>query len=338
MKSDSSNTESQRRDNHGSAESSSGVRAVGLGRFLAKVAALLALVLAGHLVVAVWPVPPVGYLSAVADKQQHLVSLESPKLVFVGGSNLSFGIDSSLLEQETKRPVANMGLGIYAGLRFMLDSVVPRLGEGDVVVLSPEYQFFYGLFEGDEELFEVLEAFPEGIRYIRSPRQAYMLARASLIFAKLKFKRVVLGALKAPAQDCVYCRAAFDGSGDLVAHLTLPSLDISAMSLFRKGRRATTIDETALERIESFARKAKQRGAQVVVIYPPLPERQFADNRQRIERVHERMSEIEGLIVLAPPAESVYPTENFFDWVYHLNATGRARRTEDVIRLVAPLL
>jgi hypothetical protein len=302
--------------------------------FLRKVVVFAALVLAGQLAIALWPVPPIGYLAAVADKQERLASLESPKLVFVGGSNLSFGIDSGRIEADLHRPVANMGLGIYAGLRFMLDSVAPSLEEGDIVVLSPEYQFFYGLFEGDEELFDVLEAFPEGVRYIRSPRQAYMLARASLIFAKSKFKRLVVGALKEPAVDCIYCRSAFDRYGDLVAHLDKSSEDITGMPLFRKGRRSTAIDEAALEAIRAFAARARKTGARVLVIYPPLPERQFADNRARIEAVHERLAQLDGLQVLAPPSASVYPTELFFDWVYHLNVEGRGRRTDDVLALL----
>lgn len=303
-------------------------------RFLAKALLFCVLLLAGHLVIAVWPTPPIGYLSAVADKQERLVSLGSPKLVFVGGSNLSFGIDSGMVSRELELPVANMGLGIYAGLRFMLDSVSPRLGQGDVVVLSPEYQFFYGLFEGDEELFDVLEAYPEGVRFIRSPRQAYMLARASLIFAKLKLKRLVMGAVKDPAVDCIYCRAAFDSFGDLTAHLDQPSQDVSAMPLFRKGRRATGIDQTALKQIERFASKAKSVGARVVVVHPPLPQGQYEENRDRIQEVSARLSNIEGLEVLAAPEASAYPASLFFDWVYHLDAEGRRLHTERIIELL----
>lgn len=310
----------------------------GLRLFLGKAAFLAALVVGGHLVVAFWPIEPTGYLAAVADKQHRLRSLESPKLVFVGGSNLSFGVDSPTLERELGLPVANMGLGIYAGFRFMLDSVVDAIQPGDLVVVSPEYQFFYGLYDGDEELFDVLEAYPQGARFFRSPRQIYVLGRASLIFAKLKLKRLILGAVKDSNLDCIYCRGAFNEYGDLTAQLDDPSTDISEMPLFRKGRRTTAIDELAVDGLRSFAQAVKARGGRVVVVYPPLPEKQFAENRPKLDAVDQRLRREPDLEVLIAPEQSTYPLNLFFDWVYHLNREGRERRAADLAELLRPLV
>jgi hypothetical protein len=308
----------------------------GVRSFLLKAGLLGLLVLGGHLIVALWPMEPTGYLAAVADKQERLRSLPSPKLVFVGGSNLSFGVDSERLERELGRPVANMGLGIYAGFRFMLDSVADGVGPGDFVVVSPEYQFFYGLYDGDEELFDVFEAYPRGARYLHSPRQIYMLGRASLIFAKLKLKRLLLGAFTDSNPDCIYCRGAFNSYGDLTAHLDDVSSDISEMALFRKGRRTTAIDERAVAGLRDFFKTIRARGAQGAVIFPPLPEKHYRENRERVDAVALRLREESGIEILIEPEQGTYPLNLFFDWVYHLNAEGREVRTKDLIELLAP--
>ena len=57
--------------------------------------------------------------------------------MFVGGSNLAFGIDSREVEQRTGYRVVNMGMGFNMGLRFMLAVVRPHIHAGDVVVWCP---------------------------------------------------------------------------------------------------------------------------------------------------------------------------------------------------------
>ena len=307
-------------------------------RFAGRLAALALLVVGSQLVIALWPVAPTGYLAAVADKQQRLQSLPSPKVVLVGGSNLSFGIDSEYLEERLDRPVVNMGLGIYAGLRFMLDSVLPHVQAGDIVVMSAEYQLFYGLFDGDEELFDILEAFPEGIRFIRSPHQAYMLARSALIFSKLKFHRLLAGLGAVPDHACIYCRSAFNEYGDLVSHLDAEPIDVGAMKLFRSGRRRTGIDPEAIDKIAEFAAAVRNRGATALILYPPVPEPHYERNREAIQAVHLTLTSRGVAPVLLEPQDARYPIEWFFDWVYHLHGHGRSERSRTVAELLRPYL
>ena len=100
-------------------------------------------------VVIVVPPDRGDYLAVINDKMEMIESAHGPKIVFVGGSNLAFGLDSARVEAETGYTVVNMGMGFNMGLRFMLDLVEPRIGADDVVVLVPEYNLFFGLFDGD---------------------------------------------------------------------------------------------------------------------------------------------------------------------------------------------
>ena len=300
---------------------------------------LVAAIAAGHVAIAVaLPTARAGYLAAIVDKQARLQSLASPKVVFVGGSNLSFGLDTPELERRLGRPVANMGLGINMGLRFMLDSVVERVGAGDLVVVSPEYHFFYGLFNGDDELFDVLEAWPEGWRYVRSPEQWRILVRYLQPYAKRKLTRRLASYFRTPDANCLYCRKAFDEYGDLFPQLTMEPEPIAHMSLLRGGDRNAPVDRACIDGINRFAAQATEAGATVVFLYPPVPDQQFEDMSEKIEKLHARLERDLDVAILDPPSANVYPMELFFDWVYHLTGEGRARRTRDLVDKLSPLI
>jgi hypothetical protein len=103
------------------------------------------------------------------------------------------------------------------------------------------------------------------------------------------------------------------------------------MVIFRARRKHTGIDEDAINGLIRFANVAREAGARVAVLWPGVPEKQFGENRAEIEALHERISTVSELRVLAVPSDNVYPQELFFDWIYHMNRTGREKRTDDVL-------
>ncbi len=302
-------------------------------------AMLTGLVGLGCLAIILAPMRSGSYLAAAADKQARLQDTASPKLVFLGGSNLSFGVDSPGLEERLGYPVVNMGLGMNMGLRFMLDSVQPHLHSGDVAIVSPEYQMFFGLYNGDDELFEVLDAFPEGYRFIRSPAQIYRLVERSPTHLKRKFNRMMNALFgRKSSTDCLYCRSAFNEYGDLDLHLDKERSDISQMPLLREQERGVPVDPQAIAGVNDFYRTAAAKGVRVFFMYPPVPEPMYQEDREQVEDLHARLSEELEAPILGPPASHTYPIEYFFDWVYHLTGEGRDIRTADFVARLGPIL
>jgi hypothetical protein len=309
-----------------------------LRRFLVRAAALVLLLVAAHGAILAIPTEKGGYLSAVIDKQARLRSLPSPKLVLVGGSNLSFAVDSARLERELGLPVVNMGLGIYAGLRFMLASVEPHLGTGDVVVVSPEYQLFRGLYDGQEELLEVLDAFPEGVTTVGSLRQFAGLVKALPAFTRNKVNRLMTPLFASTTGACVYCRRAFNEYGDIVASLDGGRRDVVEMALFRSGAERGPVDAEAIAGLADFVRAVGARGARVVLVFPAVPEPHFAKHRTELEAIAERIRAEVPVPILGDPDEHTLPVELYYDWVYHLLPEGRVRRTEMILERLRTFL
>ena len=106
---------------------------------LALVAVLLPFV--GVTLYATVILPPVygdTFVGALDDKYERLNTVEGPKVVVVGGSSVAFGLDSEKLEEYIGMPVVNFGLYAALGTKVMLDMSESGIGEGDIVIISPE--------------------------------------------------------------------------------------------------------------------------------------------------------------------------------------------------------
>jgi hypothetical protein len=282
-------------------------------------------------------VPPdhEDYLAVVSRKVELIERVPAPRIVFVGGSNLAFGLDSRKVEEQFGRRVVNMGMGFNMGLRFMLDLVEPRLGAGDLVVLVPEYNLFYGLLDGDERLIDVLELYPDGYQYIHSKRQMLNLVENLPEHARFKLTRILQTMGRPAPEDCVYCPRAFNEYGDNVAHLGLPPKDVAKLEFLRNTSRG--VDHEAIAVVNAFAKKAEKRGARVVMLFPCVPRPHFEQRRAAIEALDAALRKDLQVPLLSTPEDHVYPLEHFYDWVYHLNREGRDLRTAKVIEQIRPV-
>src|SRR2546423_1051105 len=109
-------------------------------RFFAKSLSLTLLVLVSCALLYLAPDGRVPWMSAAIDKENLIRNTPQPRVIFVGGSNLAFGLNSLLIQRRLGRSVVNMGLSAGLGMRFMLAEVRPHLRPGDLVVVVPEYE------------------------------------------------------------------------------------------------------------------------------------------------------------------------------------------------------
>lgn len=66
-----------------------------------------------------------GYLQAYNKKCQLLEDTPSPRIIFVGGSNLAFGLDSQRIKDSLNINVINYGLHAGIGLKYMMMTYPP---------------------------------------------------------------------------------------------------------------------------------------------------------------------------------------------------------------------
>lgn len=94
-----------------------------------------------HINAATAPVYSGSYYATFADKYDRLLSLaKNRKLVLFSGSSARFGYDSAALDQALPSyAVVNMGVFAYTNALPQLELIRSQLQEGDLLLLSPEF-------------------------------------------------------------------------------------------------------------------------------------------------------------------------------------------------------
>jgi hypothetical protein len=113
-------------------------------------------------------------IAAIIDKHSRLEQRQSPKIIFIGGSNVLMGLDSAEIQKAFKRDVVNMGLGISLGLRYQLEEIRDQINPGDLIVVMPEYCNFYFLskditnahLNGSSDLIHIVQIYPRAWRWV----------------------------------------------------------------------------------------------------------------------------------------------------------------------------
>jgi hypothetical protein len=258
-----------------------------------------------------------AYVAANLDKVARMKSAPSPRIVFVGGSGLAYGIDSGRIGRAFSRTPVNLGLNAGFGLRYILDEAGPLLRPGDLVVVVPEYEQFSGKnLEGGQALVELL-----GVR-----RDPAMLPRLGLDLL-LDSNRSVTSWSRTERNPGHADRSWFDGNGDVVGHLERGGKPVipSRFEYSRNGR--------AFALLGDFVRECGRRGIPAAVLYPAVC-RSFRDlNARSIASIQAELARtLGGNLASVDPEASVFEDRHAYDTPYHLNAKGRELRTDGVIR------
>jgi hypothetical protein len=255
-------------------------------------------------------------------------------IVFVGGSNLAFGLDSAMIEQATGTRVVNMGMNGFFGVRFMLEEVKPQLKSSDLVVVSLEYDNFFKSVDGTAtDLLMVVKTNLPASSYL-TWKQRIAVSKEIPFVAQQKVLRLMRDAsreLRHGARhpiDSIETLAAFNAHGDLTAHLDAkwPYEMADGMNLS-----ATPLNLEVIALLQQFTHEMRGRGVDVMISYTPAMRSYYERHKRSIDRVHELLSQSPGLVVPSPPSDFAFREDWFFDTVYHLNGPGRAARTQEVI-------
>lgn len=302
--------------------------------------------LAASIQVALFLVPPTShpdYLDASIDKQALLEGPGTDRVLFAGGSNVAFGVDSFGVEKLAGRYTINLGLHANLGLRYMLQEVLSGARKGDLVVLVPEYEHFFGdVANGDVTGLQLLQDNPSALRFFESFGQALNLARNIGSYNLEKMRNLLAlgrlvstirhrGATKQVENSFatgVYARSSFNERGDMVRHLDQPPPSTWLEPVLRIN---DPVNTAVFDEVEKTSKRLNSKGASLCVVFPAVPKRWWAMNGDRADSVASRLKDLAA----NTPESSVYGDSSFFDTYYHLNRRGREIRTEQLGAIVS---
>ena len=290
---------------------------------------ILALVLVGILVLFI-RAPWLAREPFQNIKKKHAIlgSISGKKVILVGGSGVANGLSAGVIQAHLPGYEAvNMGLNAGLGVEFNLREIMEAIKPGDIILLSPEYDNFEGGCRGSVQLLKAINVAPFAARYLDGERYQELLRNDVLTFLQLKAQSYLDGFA---GMMTGIGEVAIDGKGDRISRSALRdvgSLEFSFRLLPQPYGECAKI-------LRRFHEQCKEKGAVAVLSFPALPAPQYERARREIELLSEKLQMDTGMLILHPPAATVYESGLFDDTVYHLGRQGRELRSLMIARLL----
>lgn len=300
-----------------------------MNRFLLSVIGFGAL-FCGVMAVSCFVLPDHGVCNAMLGAQrmklERLRTVPGHRIVFVGGSNVGHGFDSSVIEKSLGRPVVNMGLHAGLGLVYNMKSIQDLVRAGDLVVIMPEYEMFSGMCWGKEELVAmVMAVVPEHRRLLTMSHWMRLLPKVvSYACRKLMRPRSLYVPFKKNWN--------YNEWGDHMAWRSHAERLPIPLPTRVVGEDSYTGEELFPE-INAFVSACHENSAQVIFVPPVLEHSSYVNERGLIDRIARELMQ-NGTPFVAPPEALVFPDDLFFDTGYHMNRKGVPKRMAVLISVL----
>lgn len=302
-------------------------------RFLRRLSFLLLLFAGLHLLlVLAIPADRNQYLNAFNQKLQLLIDTPSPRIIFMGGSNTAFGIDSRMVEDSLGLPVVNYGLHGGIGLRFPMTEALPYLRAGDIVVLQAEYANFFEETCNAETMPKLMAATRWRFASHLSAAEWKAVLAGMPMLALSHLKRLLLCPFRkgfdtpVPKDHFAYTAAGFNVYGDEVSHLRFPGSYMA--SSYKESR---PVREEFIGWLRDVLHDMEQRGITLVMLPPACVDSYFKGHYS--DDIANELQTI-GYPYVTLPQSMTLPDSFAFDSGYHLNAQGVEMNTRRIIEIL----
>lgn len=267
------------------------------------------------------------YTSSLIDKVDRLCAITEPKIILVGNSNVSFGMDSALLEETMGMPVVDLGLQGALGNAFHEEIAKLNIQQGDIVVVS------HIDYADDDKLNDAalawitVEKNPRLLQILR-PKDWIPMLRAYPNYAFNCFVRWQQGWNTIP-EGTSYIREGVNEYGDFINRIG----EESATYPFQAGELTVPqVGDACIARMNQLNEYVLGKGAQMVVSFAPIADGEFTPDREGYHAFAEELESRLDCPVISKIDDYFFSYDCFYDTIYHLNAKGARLRTEQLIR------
>lgn len=271
------------------------------------------------------------YDGSLIDKHARLERLTGPRLVFVGGSNVAFGIDSSTFEERLPYQPVNMATHVGVGRHWMIEDVRDEIREGDVVIVSFEYGLFRPQTTEWPNIIRALRIHPASVEALTWGQVREFLddgIKTAGEYGRRGLKRLLrFDFSPASPPNYAYTRAWFNKYGDNVGSLDGRAVPKRFNEPHAYSNITSDVIESVAEELNDFNRDCELRGARLFFTYAPLVESHYPAAEETLRRLHEELEARLVFPILTTPEEMVVGEDFIFDSVQHLNQAGKEWRS-----------
>ncbi|MBR1376806.1 MAG: hypothetical protein IJ565_03230 [Bacilli bacterium] len=267
-----------------------------------------------------------SYNAAILDKINLLNSISEPKIILVGNSNLSFGIDSKLMEEELNMPVVNLGLHGGLGNIFLENMAKENISSNDIVVLVHTEYDSTGLI-GDYDLAWITIEKNINLYKFIDKNDYINMAKSYTKYNVNSFKKFITHTGNKDSND-QYSRSAFNEYGDIVKR----TLFLKSNDIFYSGcLMVSTLSDDTIDRLNSYNDFITSKGAHLVIAAPPIPDGEYTPNRSEWKKLESSLNDKLNIDIISNFEDYFMTYDYFLDTKYHLTDEGVKKRTKLLI-------
>lgn len=266
------------------------------------------------------------YNAALIDKVDRINSIDEPKIVLIGNSNVAFGYDSKVIEDSMGMPVVNMGLHGGMGNKFHDDMMGYNVTPGDIYVVS--HVSYWRMNKIEDPLLG-------WITFENHPKLWYLVKECDYknmfhSFTAYVKKAVVRYYSFTPDEtdETAYSRAAFNEYGDVAIEREATGGD------FRSDIYPPTVDKAEVDALNEWKRYLEERGATLVIAGFPLIIDQWPEEAGE-EYMNDYQVQLEAAMdsdVISDWKDYCFTSDYFYDTPYHLTSEGARLRSEQLVK------
>ena len=290
------------------------------------------------------PVPNAIFSQSIIDAKldSEVFKSENPRVLFVGGSNVLFGVDSKQFSKSTGTPSLNFGFAAGMGPELILHLIKGHLSSGDLIVMNWEYEHFRFERSGIVDL-TYLNLLMSYQHEFKGKLPFIDQRHLSLSVPFSHFREAVLCHFNPMVNNNVYrCSWLIDDEGNVRSNIGVQIGEKELIaSPFTSLTTKVTFTSDIKEIFSNFVQDCRERDVQLVASWPnTFANPVYFGNATvdaNIKIIREFWNSM-GVEVVGNYKDSMLGSEYFFDTVYHLNAEGVRLRTEKLISQLKPYL
>lgn len=284
------------------------------------------------------------YQKGYIYQYRALERAEGRKIITVGGSNVSFNVDTQTMAEITGIPSYNLGVIGGMGYRYMTKQALKFVGEGDIVVF-PLWQFrlsdqdmelLWITLEGEPDLvWELIRDDPvEAVKTIGS----FGLKKAYAGLIGNKIEKVLLSQNKTSKRG--YFAGAFDQTtGNYIYERTGPIASGETMRSMSNTYSTDWFTGENVTFLRTFVDRCRERGAEVYFTFSSV-------YRGSITNTDEELNDYDSFVrsvfsdvtFLNTSSEVMYEHEYYYNAPTHLSSKGMERYTEQLAMSLVSVL
>ena len=256
---------------------------------------------------------------------RRLESIDVPKIVLVSNSNLAFGIQSDLIEEEIGLPVVNLGLHGGLGNAFHERMALFNLHAGDIIVIAHLSYDDNDTISDPELALLTVENYFHYWKIFRLKDYPRIIA-ALPKYAYKCFYRFLRKADKEPSVPTCYARSQFNEYGDNVFPRNIEAGES------KPETRHPKVNAICMNRINTFSEYCKSKGVKVVIAGAPIICGLAGFSKDEYVQFQKEIEELAKCPVISDFTDYFFDKKYFYGGALHMTNEGAVLRTKQLIK------